>query len=637
MEPAHRDPATSPTIKNMRAELLFGSAKFSAVVRYLSDFRLALALVLVDVATKAASYVFLPLGQRSIGIGEGLYLYLTVKEAGIATAISASLDVGLALAFLASSAIIAALARRGIRPSVRILAGLGCLLALSLGSVLLVSSARVDFGHPALCGLLLQVSRFLFVLTLMKCSRSGYFRVCFSFWAAAEAGDLLSSLCPPFGAVGFVYSQWVEDVLHIGSFNFAEVCATTAAMMLLAAPAYFLITRIIKARRSETITRKHRLVLYAACGGPLILLILAASAVIGALVLAYDLWRAMAPQHPVAAGSWMRFLTIAEYPTWPDGSLRDDRREMLIDTYAAQGICALSEADRKDHSLWRPIVDEARKKAASREASDWLGRHADYLLTPLVKVSIGDAQGVFLVDTGYSFCSIDSDFARRAGPAVITVSHPAVRFIQGRDALGEEIRLDRLVRVARMEVGSCMFEGFVAGVETINRNLTPVDGVIGANLLNHTPVTWDIQRGFVEFGPIKDTSGARAVPIRLDKSKIVEFPVLVGQEKTWVMLDTGHGVKELLSLVRQDCKEWGEPWQSPGVLWTPNAKREGTTFRYGITTKVSVAGISLPGYVRLGAHFNQAGWGLLLRFHKLAIDPLEHKMYLWPCDHQVPP
>jgi len=219
--------------------------------RHKIDLLLVLILVLIDTGTKVAAYAFLPPGNWPIGIGDDLSLFLMLNDAGPALSRDAyakypSMPIEQAVAMLAMSAIIIALARSGMRWCSRVLASIGCFLAISLAAFYLEPLIPKGFVEPRQALILMMTSCLVLFLVLILCSTTRYFRACFTLMAAAGAGNLLSFFYPPFAVVDFIHSRWVSGVLEVGSSNVADVYALSCYLMLLAAPVYFLVRYLIK-------------------------------------------------------------------------------------------------------------------------------------------------------------------------------------------------------------------------------------------------------------------------------------------------------------------------------------------------------------------------------------------------------
>jgi len=206
---------------------------------------LPLVLVLIDLASKVAAHNLLPLEKPSIEISDALFLYLTINETGVGAPQRAMYDafpsIGFAgaFAFVAESAVVLALARTRIRTLFRILIGVGSWLALMLGA--LACSLLIDLNYS---------NQYVWHL-FYRCSKTAYFRVCFSFWVAGAAGNIVSYFYPPFGIVDFVYLPWLRYVLGGNIYNFADLYLLACCIMLLAAPGRFLAMRLFARLRTR--------------------------------------------------------------------------------------------------------------------------------------------------------------------------------------------------------------------------------------------------------------------------------------------------------------------------------------------------------------------------------------------------
>jgi lipoprotein signal peptidase len=219
--------------------------------RHKIDLLLVLILVLIDTGTKVGAYAFLPPGNWPIGIGDDLSLFLMLNETGIALSRGEhyakwpSMHIAQAIAFLAMSVVVIALARSGIRWSFRVLAGIGSLLAVALGSFFLAELLPKVFDDQRPSVILMRASGLVLLLVLVMCSRTLYFRACFTLMAAAGTGNLLSFFYPPFRIVDFIHSRWMREAIDSGSFNVADVYVIFSCIMLLAAPVYLLVRYIV--------------------------------------------------------------------------------------------------------------------------------------------------------------------------------------------------------------------------------------------------------------------------------------------------------------------------------------------------------------------------------------------------------
>jgi lipoprotein signal peptidase len=220
--------------------------------RHKLDLLLVLILVLIDTGTKVAAYAFLPPGDWPLGIGDDLSLFLGLNETGIALSRGEhyakwpSMHIAQAIAFLAMSVAVVSLARSGIRWSLRVLAGIGSLLAVALGSFFLAELLPKVFDDQRPSVILMRASGLVLLLVLLMCSRTLYFRACFTLMAAAAAGNLLSFFYPPFAIVDFIRSRWMCEATEMGAFNVADVYVIFSFTMLLTAPAYLLVGYIVK-------------------------------------------------------------------------------------------------------------------------------------------------------------------------------------------------------------------------------------------------------------------------------------------------------------------------------------------------------------------------------------------------------
>jgi lipoprotein signal peptidase len=225
---------------------------FEALRRHKLDLLLVLILVLIDTGTKVAAYAVLPPGNWPLGVGDDLSLLLSLNEMGVAVSPSdvfakyPSMPIAQAIAMLAMSVVVIALARSEIRRGFGVLAGIGSLLVLVLGSVFLAEVLPKVFDDQRHSVILMRASSLVLLLVLIMCSRTLYFRACFTVMAAAGAGNLLSFFYPPFAIVDFIRSRWMCEVIDMGVFNVADLYFLLSCIMLLAAPAYLLVRFIVK-------------------------------------------------------------------------------------------------------------------------------------------------------------------------------------------------------------------------------------------------------------------------------------------------------------------------------------------------------------------------------------------------------
>jgi len=223
-----------------------------ALRRHRIDLLLVLILVLIDTGTKVAAYALLPPGNWPIGVGDDLSLKLMLNETGIALSRGElyswwpSMHIAQAIAFLAMAVVVVSLARSGIRWSLRVLAGIGSLLAVALGSFFLAELLPKVFDDQRPSVILMRASDLVLLLVLVMCSRTLYFRACFTLMFAGGTGNLLSFFYPPFAGVDFIRSRWMCEVIDMGVFNVADVYLIFSYIMLLAAPAYLLVGYIVK-------------------------------------------------------------------------------------------------------------------------------------------------------------------------------------------------------------------------------------------------------------------------------------------------------------------------------------------------------------------------------------------------------
>lgn len=354
-------------------------------------------------------------------------------------------------------------------------------------------------------------------------------------------------------------------------------------------------------------------------------------------------WRTTQPETPQAAGSRMTLLGTEEYSEalfHPIHAARASYQQLACYTPAYMaGIGSAAVKGQDDvfcHMLW----SNACAWAESPEAVRWGQQGRNYKVPPLVRVTIGGTEGVFALDTGCALTVLNSDFAQRLKSEEASAPTNFQLSVTVRDILGKTSVATQWLSIARLQTGTCVFSNFLALVMDIDRRNLPVDGIIGASLLHHGPVTWNVREGWVEFGSLKDLDRTYQVPFRWYDGAKAQFPVRLGQRTEWVTLDTGCADNgQVLALTLKDCVPWGESanWEGHNRMGL-NSEESNQTIPYGVTTNLSVGGLPIPGLVELKSKGgNLAGWGLLCRMEKFAVDPVKRRLYFWPSAEPPPP
>ena len=346
---------------------------------------------------------------------------------------------------------------------------------------------------------------------------------------------------------------------------------------------------------------------------------------------------------PLPAGSRMTLLSVEEDSETRLTSIQEarvcyQRLAGYAPAYQA-GIGSAAEKGQSDafcSTLW----SNACASTESPEAMRWRKNGRNYKVPPLVRVTIGGTEGVFALDTGCPVTVLNADFARRLKPEEASTPTNFHFVFKVTDIMGKTSVATQCLSIARLQTGNCVFSNFLGQVMDVDRRNLPADGILGASVLHHAPVTWNLRTGWVVFGKLTDLDRAYSVLFRWCEAAKIAFPVRLGRRTQWVGLDTGSANDgQVLALTVKDCVPWGESakWEGRSRMGLCSEELN-QTISCAFTTKLRVGRLPIPGLVELKHKGgNLAGWGLLCRMEKFAIDPVKRRLYFWPSTEPPPP
>lgn len=200
--------------------------------------------------------------------------------------------------------------------------------------------------------------------------------------------------------------------------------------------------------------------------------------------------------------------------------------------------------------------------------------------TLLVGVSINGSQATLILDTGAALTLISPRLAERAGVALLTGGSKMLATVVG----GRRVEIP-LARARSLGVGAAVVENLQVGVYDALPGRDGIDGLLGANFLDHFKVTIDRQNRRLSL------ETARPVAAGVAATREWRPPALVAGDR------------------------WHLRWQGPGGSGTIGLTVEGEEVVDGVPHYVMRAGTVRLYYVKatLGLHFQKDGEALITR------------------------
>jgi predicted aspartyl protease len=179
-----------------------------------------------------------------------------------------------------------------------------------------------------------------------------------------------------------------------------------------------------------------------------------------------------------------------------------------------------------------------------------------------VPVAVNDTPGIFMLDTGAAQSMLNTGYADRAG--VAWDQHQPDYTMEG--VGGKQTLVLHAAHLRMLEFGGARVpdrEMPISGIEMKQPSGAPVDGLLGADMVNLLDLELDFQAGKVAFwrlfdckdiSPLHWSGDYAAIPLSREASKHVDIPIWLDGAVLKAKLDTGAGG---LVLDRQAAMEAG--------------------------------------------------------------------------------
>jgi predicted aspartyl protease len=158
--------------------------------------------------------------------------------------------------------------------------------------------------------------------------------------------------------------------------------------------------------------------------------------------------------------------------------------------------------------------------------------------TPRIRVTVDDAAGEMIVDTGAFATLISPEFAARA---TVPVRQTTMRSVDA----GGNVKVARgIAQFDALGIGGATFyqvDAVVQDVSVLGASGEAVGGAIGMPVFRDVLVTFDYPRKMlvIEHGDLPEPNGQDVLPLRAGPSGKPMIPVRIGDKTYWALIDTG--------------------------------------------------------------------------------------------------